>query len=170
MAYHAGENAGVLLIRARQALGMTQEEFGTALGVSKRTAQRWDASQAFPSPQELHKLARLIYPTDRSLAAQIAKETGETLESLGIAAAVPPPAPPPRALPPTHLMVESVVCAAAEALETKPAAARDALRAAFGRARAMGLTVDEIDDALSPKAARVAEATEAASVKRRTRS
>ena len=165
MGYYLGENVRGLLTRSRQALGMTQEQFGTTLGASKRTAQRWDAGQAAPLPEDLHKLARLVCPIDRSLAAQIAKETGETLESLGIVAA----APPPRALPPTHLMVESVVCAAAEALETRPPAARDALRAAFGRARAMGLTVDEIDDALSPKAARGAEAAEGASVKRRKR-
>ena len=169
MAYYLGENVRGLLTRARQALGMTQEQFGTTLGASKRTAQRWDAGQAVPLPEDLHKLARLVCPIDRALAAQIAKETGETLEGLGIVPAPPPPAPPPRATPPTHLMVESVVCAAAEALETKPAAARDALRAAVRRARAMGLTVDEIDDALSPKAARVAKAAEGTGAKRRKR-
>jgi transcriptional regulator with XRE-family HTH domain len=166
MAYYLGENVRVLLTRARQVLGMTQEQFGTTLGTSKRTVQRWDAGQAVPLPEELHTLARLVYPTDRALATQIAKETGATLENLGIVA----PAPSPRAAPPTHLMVESVVCAAAEALETKPAAAREALRAALGRARAMGLTVEEIDEALSPPMARASDAAAEANGKRRKRS
>jgi hypothetical protein len=50
-------------------------------------------------------------------------------------------------------MVESIVCAAADALETKPAAVREVLSAAFGRAKRMGLTVDEVADALAPTAA-----------------
>jgi hypothetical protein len=48
-------------------------------------------------------------------------------------------------------MVESVVCAAADALETKPATVRSALAAAFGRAQTMGLSVQEVVDALTPK-------------------
>ena len=48
------------------------------------------------------------------------------------------------------LMVESVVCAAAEAQGVLPAEVRSVLRAAFQRARAMSLTVEEVDDALRP--------------------
>jgi hypothetical protein len=48
-------------------------------------------------------------------------------------------------------MVESVVCAAADALETKPATVRSALAAAFGRAQTMGLSVQEVVEALTPK-------------------
>lgn len=47
-------------------------------------------------------------------------------------------------------MVESIVCAAAETMQTTPSAVRDVLRTAFARARGLGMTIEEVDDALSP--------------------
>jgi hypothetical protein len=47
-------------------------------------------------------------------------------------------------------LVESIVCAAADTMQTPPAAVREVLRAAFARAHALGLTVEEVDAALSP--------------------
>jgi hypothetical protein len=44
------------------------------------------------------------------------------------------------------------VCAAAEAMQAPPAAVRDVLRAAVARARALGLTLEEMDEALSASA------------------
>ena len=145
---------GPLIVRARSTLGMTQEEFGMALGASHRSAQRWDAGTAEPGIHHLRTLVRLLYPEDAALATQIADVIRETPESLGIVQPAPPAptVPPPRARPPTELIVESIVCAAAEALAVPPATVRPALRAAFQRAKAMELTVDEVDAVLSPKA------------------
>ena len=142
---------GPLIIRARSTLGMTQEEFGRALGASHRSAQRWDAGDAEPGAHHLQTLVRLLYPKDAALATQIADAIRETPESLGIVQPAPA-GPPPRSRPPANLIVESVVCAAAEALALSPASVRPALRAAFERAKAMELTVDEVDAVLSPKA------------------
>ena len=152
--YLSPADLGPLIGRARSALGMTQEEFGHALGASHRSAQRWDAGTAEPGAHHLRTLVRLLYPKDAALATQIADVIRETPESLGIVQpALPAPVvPPPRARPPTDLMVESIVCAAAEALAMHPAGVRPALRAAFERAKAMELTVDEVDAVLSPKA------------------
>jgi transcriptional regulator with XRE-family HTH domain len=158
-----GKSANALLARARIALGMSQGEFGMALGSSKRTAQRWDAGESHPSNEELHRLARMVYPKDASLALEIAVEGGHTLESLGILA---PRAPETSPAAPIALIVESVVCAAAEALETKPDVARPVLRAAFARARALGLSVEQVDEALSPKAGPTRPASKATNVKR----
>jgi hypothetical protein len=44
-----------------------------------------------------------------------------------------------------------VVCAA-EAMQAAPAAMREVLRAAFARAQALGLIVEEMNEALSPTA------------------
>ena len=151
MMYLSPVDIGPLVSRARSTLEMTQEEFGQALGASHRSAQRWDAGTATPGAHHLQTLVRLLYPKDAALATQIADVIRETPESLGIVPAAPV-GPPPRARPPADLIVESIVCAAAEALALPPANVRPALRAAFERAKAMEMPVDEVDAVLSPKA------------------
>jgi hypothetical protein len=106
---------------------------------------------------QLQTLARAVHPEDAVLAAKVAAEGGQTLEGLGLVRPEPPPraappAPPPRPFPPTRLVAESVVCAAAEAMQAPPAVMREVLRAAFARAQALGLSLDEMNEALSPPA------------------
>jgi transcriptional regulator with XRE-family HTH domain len=152
-----------LLIRAREALGMTQEKFGVALQASHRTASRWEAGQSAPVPAEVCKLAAMVYPKDAKLAAELAIAANETLESLGI---VTPPAAPPSSAPlpaplPTELLVDSVVCAAADALEAAPITLRGALYAAFRRARELRLSVDDVEKALAPAPSKAEKNAEA---------
>jgi DNA-binding XRE family transcriptional regulator len=141
-----------LTLKARDVLHMNQRELGEALGLSRRTIQRWDHGHGSPDSLDLAKLAALVHPRDASLAAQIAKAGATTLEKLGLAtpappvAAVAPPAPPPP--PPPHL-TDTVVCAAAEALDVPPPAVRPVLLAAFRRARVAGLRVEDVEAALS---------------------
>lgn len=153
MAIQTHRTVRELLIHARQALGMTQKQFGMALGASHRTASRWEGGQSYPYGSELTELAALVYPKDASLAAELAAAKGQTLESLGIVA---PPAPAPAAPPPpplpVRLLVDSVVCAAADALETAPVTLRVALLAAFRRARELRLSIDDVESALAPAA------------------
>jgi DNA-binding XRE family transcriptional regulator len=147
------DSIGLLLMTARSTLGLTQEQLGALLGVSRRTSGRWERRQSIPAPHNLHALARAVHPHDPPLASRIAAEAGATLASLGLESPPPPPAPappPPRPYPPVALLVESVVCAAAEALDAKPPAVRQVLQAAFHRARAMALSVEDIDDVLTP--------------------
>jgi hypothetical protein len=146
--------------RARVALGnVTQAELGEKLGVSKRTAQRY--SDKGVQPHYLKELARLVYPFDAVLAAEIAGSMGHTLESLGVVVppppapppvvvveAPPPPLPPPPPPPPPDGIVDAVVCAAAEAMEMMPRDVRPALLAAFKRAREIGVTVDMVERVL----------------------
>jgi len=63
---------GHLLAVARNALRMPQREFGPALGVSHRTASRWDTGRSAPSEPQLRRLAALLVPVDRSLAEEAA--------------------------------------------------------------------------------------------------
>jgi transcriptional regulator with XRE-family HTH domain len=155
--------AATLLVRARQALDLTQDDLATALGVARRTIGRWEGLQSTPSVDDLAKLARIAYPKDPALAAEIAAEGGATLEGLGLAArsSVDPSAPvappiPLRPFPPVDLVMDSIVHVAARALDAENPGSdsvetvRAVLRAAFARARGLGLTVEEIDDALSP--------------------
>jgi DNA-binding transcriptional MerR regulator len=65
-------------------------------------------------------------------------------------AGAPPPAP--QAKLPARLLVDAVLCAAAEAFPSTPAAMRGPLIAAFTRARELGLGLDEVASALAAAA------------------
>ena len=105
-----------------------------------------DIERRLPSGPQLAKLAAAVFPRDPQLAAQLAQAAGATLQQLGLVPASPAPAPP-MAKPP-HL-VDTVVCAAAEALGVPPPAVRPALLAAFQRAREVGLTTEDVEQAIS---------------------
>jgi DNA-binding XRE family transcriptional regulator len=146
-----------LHFRARQTVGMSQDAFGDSLGVSKRTVSRLETGRATLSPYQASTLARMVYPKDAALAAELAAAASETLESLGLVAKAPavvaPPAAavaPPAAVVPPHLIVDAVVCVAADALAAAPNTVRTALYAAFKRARELRLTVDDVENALAP--------------------
>jgi len=132
---------------ACHALGSSQKDLGEKLGVSRRTAQRYSRSGV---PFHLMPdLARLVYPHDDSLASDIARGAGQTLESLGLVKPPPakPPAPPPPPSPPEGV-VDAVVCAAAEAMEMMPRDVRPGLLAALVRAREIGVPIDLVERVL----------------------
>jgi hypothetical protein len=133
-----------LLVEVSSALGLTQAGLGKILGCSSRTIQRWQVASAFSLlPEQAQSLAREVYPHDATLAAKVAAVGGGTLESFGIAR-------PARAPTATHL-VDSLVCAAAEASTLHPREMRPALIAAFTRAYEMGLTIEAVQSALQPE-------------------
>jgi hypothetical protein len=138
-----------LVTHARFAIGMTQRALGPLLGSSHRTAERWGVGQARPSNPQLATLAGHVYPRDPALAAELAAAAGQSLESLGLGVPAAAPGPPPA---PSPQLLDSVVCQAAEAMDVSPRAMRVALRAAFARARELGLDVAAVADALSPPA------------------
>jgi transcriptional regulator with XRE-family HTH domain len=155
MPFYPSSEIHALLGRARVALELTQAELGERFGSSRRTAARWESGQSTPSNTQLHDIVRAVHPVDAKLAAMIAAETGTTLEALGIVRPAPPPLPPlpppplPRPFPPIPLLVDSIVLAAMDAFDPTSPDVRSTLRAAFARARGMGLTVEEVDDAFS---------------------
>jgi transcriptional regulator with XRE-family HTH domain len=149
-------NATEMVVRASQSLQLLNADLAELCGVSVRTVSRWWSHESTPDFHVFQKLAAAAHLQDPALAADLATAGGVTLEQLGLAAPPPaqpapvlmlPPAPPPV---PTRLLVESVVCSAAEELDAPPRAVRGILRAAFRRAREMRLSVEDMDDALSP--------------------
>jgi transcriptional regulator with XRE-family HTH domain len=149
----------ILLGEARRSLGMTQAEFGSAVGGSHRSAVRWDAAQATPGVDQLHRLARLLHSRDRALAAEVAEAAGETLESLGLEAPpAPAPATPAASLPPAPAagprpedLVDILVLVAFERIGSPPNVVRPLLHAVFKRALDVGLTVEAAEKALRPQ-------------------
>jgi transcriptional regulator with XRE-family HTH domain len=144
---------GVLLGEARQLLGMSQKDFGYAVGSSHRTAVRWDAGRSKPARHHLESLAKLVHPASPALASEIALALGETLESLGIEAPAPAPQPPP--LPPAPPareadLIDALVLVAVEQSGTLPGVVRPWLHAVFKRAIELGLTPEAVEKGLRP--------------------
>ena len=147
-----GHEMTKLLLEARHILGWTQAGVGNALGLSTRTIQRWDARGSSPTPDQLALVVRAVWTRDPSLATRLARAGGTSPQELGLAAPQPqppPPSPPPFAPSSAHL-VDSIACAAADALSMTPEALRPALRAAFERARDLRLSPADVVAALTP--------------------
>lgn len=151
-----------LLLEARRLLNVpSQGDFGELLGSSRRTGQRWEAEGSVPTHDQLAELAGMVHPLDASLAARIAAYMGTSLVALGIVPPPAPPAPPPAPPPlPDEDMADSVVCAAAEAMNMVPRDVRPGIRAAFTRARRLRLSVEAVERGLGgpPPDARAAPA------------
>lgn len=143
-------------VEATIAMGVTQIDLGTMLGVARRTAQRY-ASGGLPH-YYASQVAALVYPHDPALAAEIARVGGQSLEELGLV--VPPPAPPAPPPEPPVALVDAVVCVAAEAIDATPSAVRPALVAALSCARELGLSMEFVERTLvAREAAKAADVT-----------
>jgi transcriptional regulator with XRE-family HTH domain len=135
-----------LVFEARRTLGISREELGTLLGMSKRTVGRWETGQSMVHAQDLLELARHVHPHDAALAEELGISGGATLQSLGIVS-LPSPAPLPAI--PAHLLVDAIVCAAADALKAVPETVRASVLAAFRRARELHMTIEDVESALT---------------------
>ena len=148
---HVVRPKSVLVFETRQVLGLNRERLGQLLQTSKRTVARWEGGQSTIHSPHLFELARRVHPHDAALAEALSVGGGATLETLGI---VPPPAPPPVPAPapvpaiPGHILVDAIVCAAADALKAVPETVRASVLAAFQRARELRMTVEDVESAL----------------------
>ena len=152
------ESAPPSLVEARLALGMSQRTLGELLGVSRSTMVRWHGQKHHTLlPRQLDALVRALHEVDADLATRMAATGGHTLESLGIVAPLPPPPvvqPPPAPRSHHPLVVDTVVCAAAELVGQTPASVRPLLIAAFERASDVDLSVEVVLRGLRQRAAR----------------
>jgi hypothetical protein len=159
MTYLRWIHAPGLITKAQLALGMSQERLGREVfGCSRRTMTRWVQGRNGPLLRQWADLVRAVYPRDRALAVEIATAMGESLVSLALEAAPPAAAQAgaaaARPAPPVSDLVDSVVCAAAEAMSLTPQVARPGLVAAFDRVASVSLTLDEVRAAMRPPPAR----------------
>jgi transcriptional regulator with XRE-family HTH domain len=127
------------LMRLQQTLRLNQKELAKLLGCSSRTVIRYYRGSGVLLPSTYQRLARAVHPHDPAFAAELAASAGQTLVSLGLE-----PAAPARPAPTARHLVDSVVCAAAEAMQASPHAMRPALVAAFERAIALGMTAEDV--------------------------
>ena len=134
------------LLRLQHTLHLNQKELGSLMGCSSRTIIRYYHGGGVILPTTYESLAKAVHPHDRAFAAELAATAGQTLVSLGLETPPAPPSPPVpvRPSPSSRHMVDSIVCAAAEAMQTPPHVMRPALTAAFERAFALGMTAEEV--------------------------
>jgi len=130
----------LLVWEARRALRLSREELGERLRLSKRTVGRYEGDRTSPPPTTMQDVARLVHAMNPALAAECALSAGVTLEMLGLE--------PANAAPPTALLADSVVCAAADAIKAIPETVRLAVFAAFRRARELRMTVADVENAM----------------------
>jgi DNA-binding XRE family transcriptional regulator len=140
-----------LFTRAHYTLRLTQEEIGQRLGFSKRTAQRIAAGRSRPSNENIQRLADMVRSEDAALAAELDRWAPRPKPPPPLVVAQPPPPPPAPPPIPVAVLVESVVCAAADAMGLVPQAVRPALLAAFARASEARLAPEEVVAVLSPR-------------------
>jgi len=127
-----------MLHRLQTTLKVNQKELAALLGCSTRTVMR---GGGFVLSSTYESLAAAVHPLDPAFAAELAASAGKTLVELGLERA--PGQPSAR-----HL-VDSIVCAAAEAMQTPPHTMRPALVAAFERAIALGMTAEDVRHGLA---------------------
>ncbi len=157
------DNPRELLGRAIMLVGWSQGELASRSKCSVRTVSRWFAGQSYPSYECFRALAGAVLAKDPAFAAELAAAGHATIK-LPVSAAerapqVAPAAPATPATPPVppRLLVEAVVCAAAEELDASPRIVRGVLRAAFLRAREMGLTVEGVIEVLGAPVGKAAK-------------
>jgi DNA-binding transcriptional regulator YdaS (Cro superfamily) len=136
-----------LYVRTMRVLGLSHKGAAELLGISPRTSQRWITGGGTIEPARLHTLAVAVHPKDPELAAELAYLGRTTLEALGLVAQ-----PGAEAAQAPRLqaedVIDSVVCAASEAIGVMPAAVRPGLLAACQRARKLGLDLPAMEAAL----------------------
>ena len=136
----------------------TQRDLADLLGVTRRTVSRWQSGDSAIGTSELQKLARAVHEVDPSLASEIAAEGGTTVHEMGLAVAKGPAGATAQALarpfPPVELLLDGVLHVGVQALTDSQNAppletVKAIVRATVARARGLGLTLEEIEEALS---------------------
>jgi transcriptional regulator with XRE-family HTH domain len=139
-----------LLKKARQTMGLTQEEFGARLGGrSSRTIMRWEQGKSFVSPDALVAVAVLVGDVNPGLGRALCDHARGLAKSLGLALTVPlrfvePELMPPPATTPGLAPIEGVLRDSAAALRVSVEGLRAAVRATLERAQASGLSLEEL--------------------------
>jgi transcriptional regulator with XRE-family HTH domain len=128
-------NSGALLVHCQLALGLSQEELGDLLGMTRRTIQRWQARGFEPTADQAQTLAHALQPVRPGLAEQVL----ELARKAALLAGVTPPARPA-----TADVIDAILRAAADAAGTSPDAIRPAITAALLKAEEAGGDVSAI--------------------------
>jgi hypothetical protein len=133
-----------LVTEARGHVWSSYGDLGELTGASARTVRRWYAGTSSPHTSHLGRLADAVRSHDPAIAAALDVAAGRASPS-----SLPDePAAALSRTTPRHILVDSIVCAAAEATALSPQAIRPALVAAFRRAEELGFSVGDVSGVL----------------------
>jgi transcriptional regulator with XRE-family HTH domain len=134
------------LVEARVGARLQMQDLVTRSGVGRRTLLRWECALTRPRPGQLERVLEALRHYAPASAAKVARAAGVTLRDAEIE--LPAAAPPTEvargdalSLSSVHVL-DSIVCATADAADIKPEQARRALRAALARMKQIGVTLD----------------------------
>ncbi len=134
-------------------LRWTQKQMFERTGVSSRTLSRWRLEGKPPSAKAIAKLVRVVAPIDREAATWLAEAARIPMPRLAPATPTATPAASTgTGADAVRLRVDSILCVAADAMNLPPNAVRPALRAAFLRARELGVSIDTMAEAIADAA------------------
>ena len=137
-----------LIALARSRLGLSQAELGRLLRSSERTVQRWETGESQPSVPAMMTAAEHLRAVDLELAKAVARGAGAYVSETAAGAKVPPPRPAPTM---NHL-ASAVLYSAAEAASIPAQATRQAVLAAAKTMQELGLSTQDLLDALGSQA------------------
>jgi pyruvate/2-oxoglutarate dehydrogenase complex dihydrolipoamide acyltransferase (E2) component len=152
-----------LIWEARKRVAYSNRDFAALTGMSLRTVERMSASGSYRGDVAT-LLAKKVFPVDPALARDLAVALGTTTIALGLEEPPAPPTPPakpapvapavPAKTPARQEHADSVVLAAANAMQVLPNAVLPAVVAAMRRAAEMDVDLNDLVRLLSksPKA------------------
>ena len=141
---------GACLRAARAALGLSQEDLGARLGVSRRTLTRWEVYDALPPVGQRKHIATSFVDAPPELRAALVRSLGlgdgfdATLAASDPAGAAPVPA---------AAVLDGAFLGLCERIDVAPGRLRSALVDFLRRSEAAGLSLEAVRRALEPKAA-----------------
>jgi transcriptional regulator with XRE-family HTH domain len=142
---------GTTLSRVRSSLGLSQDDFGARLGVSRRTLTRWECHDELPPVGQRKHLATSFPDVPAALRAALVQTLG--LDARFVATLDPPPPALAPALSPAAQVASAVDGAfleLCEGVDVAPGRLRSGLVAFLRRLEASGLSLDAVRSRLEP--------------------
>lgn len=139
MSQSRAETFAEALIEARGRAGLNQKELAERAGVGRRSLSRWEFAECLPHPEQMHRLLRALQAAKPEVVPEVARAGGIEPEKFGLGP------PGKRVVLESTAILDSIVCALADASDTTPARARRGLRAALQRMKEIDVTLANLD-------------------------
>lgn len=130
---------GDTLRAVRLRLQLNQDDLARRMGMQRMAVSRWETELRQPRKAHLDKLIKAVAAVDANAAREVAN-------AAGYAVALPTQEPSAATI---AVQSRSVLCAASEAADVSPVAIKKALLAAIAELRAQGLSLADLERALS---------------------
>ena len=142
----AAGSFGPTLKRLRYLARLQQKQLARKLGITSQTIGRWEKGTRGPTKKTLRELVTLFQPIDEAATLRLVEARGTTMQELGFGHMAT------TATVSLRHAVDAILLAGAEASDVPAVHVRAIVGAAVRRAREMGLSLETIDQGLTPLA------------------